>query len=52
MKDLKRFSIGVSPERYEWLLKQAKKDHRSMSGQVNKVIEEAMEKEEAEEKAA
>ena len=52
MKDLRRFSIGVTPERYEWLSKQAESNHRSMSGQVNKAIEEAMKKEEDSKKAA
>ena len=39
MKDNKRFSIGLSVSLYAWLKKQADKNHRSMSGQVNDLLE-------------
>ena len=50
MEKTKRFSIGVNAEKYAWLAEQAKTRHRSMSGQINEMIEEAMHKEEAQEK--
>ena len=39
MKDSKRFSIGLSASLYAWLKRQADKNHRSMSGQVNDLLE-------------
>ena len=54
MEETKRFSIGVNTEKYAWLAEQAKAHHRSMSGQINEMIEQAMQKEEEteEQKAA
>jgi hypothetical protein len=54
MEEMKRFSIGVNTEKYAWLAEQAKAHHRSMSGQVNEIIEQAMQEQakEAEEKKA
>ena len=51
MAQIKRFSIGVNAEKYAWLVEQAKANHRSMTGQINEMIEKAMQKEE-EKKAA
>jgi hypothetical protein len=38
MKDSKRFSIGLSASLYAWLKRQADKNHRSISGQVNEFL--------------
>lgn len=46
MKDSKRFSIGLSASLYTWLKKQAGKNHRSMSGQVNDLLEKMKEADE------
>ena len=52
MEEIKRFSIGVNVEKYSWLTKQAKTHHRSMSGQINEIVEQAMQKDAQEKKKA
>lgn len=44
--DQKRFSLTVSDETYAWLKAKAESNHRSLSGQVNAIFEDARKNEE------